>query len=269
MFTGTNLFSTMKPDNLSWIRYNRNSTTDTAPYKLNNSEHSIGQMTSFYGVYSAFTSVELGFCVVGFVLNCLVIDTSNFIRRKTAGTKWMKLLAFWDNVALLGAFLRTGTREVFGMDSWVMTVIGCRLFAFLFWFGVTNASAHLACLACDRAFVIASPRKHYNVRWDQWIPKTSIGFTLLYCIIALPQLYEKENDGLLCKMKTDALKVYQALFPTFFTTFAHFALIFVASIVFVDKMRHRKREKGVQKSSKEKTEVENRQNDNGNNFKQH
>ena len=243
----------MVPGNFSWIRYSTNTRTDVAPDNLNPSEHSSWQMIPFDGVNLAFMSVELGICVVGLVLNCFVVHTSKHIRRKTAGTKWITLVAVWDNVALLGGSLRTGTREVFGTDSLIEAVIGCRLFVYLFWFGATNASAHLACLACDRAFVIASPRKHYTVRWDQWISKISIGLTLLYCLMASPHLYERENDSLTCKMKSGALRVYQALFATVFSTFAHFVLILFASIVFVYKMRYRKNKNDKLKTFKPDT----------------
>ena len=260
IFTGTGSLTTMDTRNFSRIHYGSNTTTFASPDNWNSSDHFSWQKTLFDGVHLAFTSVELGLCVVGFVLNCFVMDTSRHIRRKTAGTKWMTLLAFWDNVTLLGGSLRTGAREIFGIDSWVMTVIGCRLFVFLFWFGVTNAGAHLACLAGDKAFVLAFPGKHYKVQWDQLIPKISMGFTLFYCLIAAPHLYEKENDGISCEMKTGALKVYHTLF-TGISTLAHFASILIGSILFVYKMRQRKSKKSEQKSSRAKTEVEKRQPD--------
>ena len=248
--------------NTSGILYSSNTTTDGAPEVSNASKSSSWQMTSLDVLDLALTGVELTLCLVGFTMNCLVVDTSRNIRRKTAGTKWMKLVAVWDNVAALGLCINLGIIQIFGMDSMIMSIIGCRLFVFLFWFGATNASAHLACLACDRAFVLVSPRKHFKVQWDQMIPKISLGITLFYGLMATPHLYEKETDMYTCKMKNSVLKVYQALFATLFSALPHFSLILVASILFVYKLRHRKDDR---KSSKGKIEVKKGNLDAGNN----
>ena len=247
----------MVPANISWILYSSNTTTDRAPDISNPSGACNWQMTSLDVLDLALTGVELTLCLVGFIMNCLVVDTSKNIRRKTAGTKWMKLVAVWDNVAALGVFINLGIIQIFGMDSMIMSILGCRIFLFVFWFGATNASAHLACLACDRAFVLVSPRKHFKVQWDQMIPKISLGITLFYGLMTTPHLYEKETDMYTCKMKNNVLKVYQVLLATLFSALPHFSLILVASILFVYKMRHRKDEQNSFKFFQGKIEGKN------------
>ena len=202
----------------------------------------------------SLSSVELALSVVGFVFNCLAFLTARKIGLQTAGTRWIKILACWDNSVLLMSFFRRLSLEVFGFNVITSNTFSCKLFHFLWWLSLINSSGHLVCLATDRALNLAFPTCHFKKDWPKLIPLISLAVTLCHCTLLIPRLFFHSIQDNICEMTSQSrsVKVYKILVSTLFSSFGHFILILIASLTLKYKLRQRRKRRNKPQSSKKK-----------------
>ena len=211
-----------------------------------------------------FSILEIIICVVGLILNSLTIDVSGKISKQTSATKWMRYLAWWDNSRLAFGLFRRGSIEIFGNNVLTRAKIGCKMFSYFSWLTLVNSSAHLVCLAVDRALSITFPIWHFKKEWNKLAGPVSWAVTLYHCVLLLPLIYVHNVENNVCKIMTvnfgTAVRIYQILLSTLFSSVGHFLIVLAASAVFIYQIIKRKKKvpprmKTRQKGKKEKSAV--------------
>ena len=202
-------------------------------------------VSKFYENENVFTIVQIVICIIGLVLNSLTIDVSGKIPVQTSATKWMRYLSCWENCRLALAFFLNTSRAILGYNLTTQTEILCKLFSYIFWLSLLNSSAHLVCLAIDRALCITFPIWHFKKDWNKLISFISSAIILFHCILLVPVIYAQTKADDTCKLVSEkyakAVTIYQILLSTLFSAVGHFVMVLASSFVFIIQLRKRKK----------------------------
>ena len=117
----------------------------------------------------------------------------------------------------------------------------CDISCSILWFLSMNASGHLVGLAVDRVLILSDTIWHHSITWRRKIPLISLGMSLFHIILLVPRNFFSNVKKGNCQMDPDYVfaKMYRALLVTIFSTFSHFSAVFVATILFIQKLRKR------------------------------
>ena len=216
--------------------------------------YSLPQILSWLAEASAYkqhlTWFVISLYVVGIFLNGVVIDVSFKLRDQTSGTKWMRLLAFWDIAFLLVGLAKDILLQIAGNDIRDASNVSCKVYHYFQYLGAVNASAHLVMLAVDRAINITFPTWHYKRDWNKLTPRISLTITFLYIILLSPLFFVVNLQDGVCATKTEMVyKIYQNISVGFFFVISHFSLLLTANIIFVHELRKRKTPKVLRQHS--------------------
>ena len=151
-------------------------------------------------------AVEFALEVIGFFLNCLVIDNS-FGLPVTGGSIWMRYLAIWENAFLSLSAFSNGLIFT-GINLATLSNVMCKVYKYFWWVLIFNANSHLTCLALDRVVCVSFTAWHHNKQWKGKIRKISGTLTVLHMLILYPTSahFYQLTDGA-CRMASGSKRV--------------------------------------------------------------
>ena len=206
------------------------------------------EVTTFIPIDGSFPIyIEIAVSICGIILNFLVIDVSRLESNDTSGSYWTKFLAFWNEAFVIQNLFHIFGYQVFGWNvTTALGNVGCKVWNYQWWVNAANASAHVSVMAVDRALNISCPIWHYKKPWAKLSTKISVVVTLLNYMLFAPHLYFFSLKADICDMTSEfetLLKVYESLMISVFTAVGHFLITLIANVIFIHKLKHRRKKK--------------------------
>ena len=188
---------------------------------------------------------RLAVSIIGIILNYFIYNVTKkppslVARDPTSLSKLMRYVAIWDNAFLVHFAIHEISLQIFGIDLKNLHSIVCKLYKFILWTTAINTSAHLAALAVDRAICVTNPISKFLNSPQNVSLKVSIFMTAFHSLLISPYLYVFKVENGICQPEhklRNFIKVYQLFLSTLFYTVSHFIIVFVASVVFIFKLK--------------------------------